>query len=114
MLRRCKPVSFAFEFTCMLLATALIAASVLVLLKYQADALTPYRWTTTAYANYPAHRIIGLPSKVAVYNSAGTTKLAETENLYDDTGSYTDSNNQAASYFINSSADTVIQHDETN
>jgi uncharacterized membrane protein YbhN (UPF0104 family) len=59
MLRRRKPVSSAFEFTCMLLTTALIAASVLALLKYQADALTPYRWTTTAYTHYSAQRLIG-------------------------------------------------------
>ena len=81
--------------------------------EYAADAATAYRTTFMSYLHYPAQGIIGLPYRTEIY-SGTNVKIAESENIYDETGSYTDSNNQAASYFINATADNVIQHDNTN
>jgi len=71
---------------------------------------TLYRRTTTSYTSYPSQYILGLPQQVSVYNGSNTLLTRVTSN-YDETGSYTDSNNQPASYFINASGDGVIQHD---
>src|SRR5262249_30034420 len=68
-----------------------------------------YRRTTTTYTSYPAQYILGLPQQVSVYNSSNTL-LARVTNNYDETGTFTDSNGQTASYFIDASGDGVIQH----
>ncbi|MFN8003432.1 MAG: hypothetical protein U0X75_20730 [Acidobacteriota bacterium] len=73
-----------------------------------------YRRTTTTYTSYPTQRILGLPQQVSVYAGAGTTLLSRMTNHYDDAGSYTDSNGQSASYFIDATGDGVIQHDNAN
>ena len=73
-----------------------------------------YRRTTTKYTSYPARNILGLPANISVYAGPGTTLMSRTSNAYDETGAFTDSNNQTASYFIDATADGVIQHDNQN
>ncbi|MGH9842125.1 MAG: RHS repeat domain-containing protein, partial [Blastocatellia bacterium] len=70
---------------------------------------TLYRRTTTSYTSYPAQYIFGLPQQVSVYKGSNIL-LSRVANNYDETGSYTDSNNQSASYFIDASGEGVIQH----
>src|SRR5262249_34712043 len=68
-----------------------------------------YRRTTTTYTSYPAQYILGLPQQVSVYN-ASNTLLSRITNNYDEAGTFTDSNGQTASYFIDATGDGVIQH----
>jgi len=71
-----------------------------------------YRRTAYDYTSYPSLRMLGLPTLTSIYSGPGTTLLAQTLNTYDETGSFTDSNGQTASYFINATPDGVIQHDD--
>ena len=71
-----------------------------------------YRRTTMSYTSYPAQRILGLPLVTAIYAGAGATLLAKTANVYDETGTYQDSSNQAVNCFLNAGA--TVQHDDTN
>lgn len=75
---------------------------------------TIYRRTTTAYTGYVLRNIFGLPTEVSVYAGPGTTLMSRFTNAYDQTGTYTDSNNQSAPYFIDATAAGVIQHDNAN
>src|SRR5262249_9900445 len=68
-----------------------------------------YRRTTATYTSYPAQYILGLPQQVSVYN-ASNTLLSRVTNNYDEIGTFTDSNGQTASYFIDATGDGVIQH----
>ncbi len=72
-----------------------------------------YRRTETTYTSYPTQRIIGLPAQVSVYAGAGTTLVARTSYTYDQTTTFTDSNNQTAPFFINETSAGVVQHDNT-
>ncbi|MBS1791291.1 MAG: RHS repeat protein [Acidobacteria bacterium] len=80
--------------------------------EYAAGSL--YRRTTTTYTGYSSQNILALPLEVSVYSGAGTTLLSRVTNAYDQTSSFTDSNSQFASYFIDASGDGAIQHDDTN
>lgn len=71
-----------------------------------------YRTTVMEYTSYPAQYILGLPQQVSVYG--GSTLLTRVSNSYDQTGSFTDSNGQTASYFIDATSDGAIQRDNTN
>lgn len=74
-----------------------------------------YRRTTTEYLSYfPTRYLIGLPTNLKVYAGPGTTLMSHITNAYDETGTFTDSNNQPANFFIDASADAVIQHDNQN
>ncbi len=81
---------------------------------YAGNTATVYRRTTTEYTSYPARRILGLPTTVSVYAGPGTTLMSRTTNTYDQTGTFTDSNSQTASYFIDASQAGVLQHDDGN
>ncbi|MBK8316705.1 MAG: hypothetical protein IPL01_22905 [Acidobacteria bacterium] len=72
---------------------------------------TLFRRTVTEYTSYPSQYILGLPQQVSVYAGDGVTLLSRIANSYDQTGTYTDSNGQQAQYFIDASADGVIQHE---
>jgi RHS repeat-associated protein len=72
-----------------------------------------YRRTNTTYTSKPAQYILGLPEQVSVHDSAFTL-ISRITNNYDETGAFVDSNNQIASYFIDSTSAGVIQHDNTN
>ncbi|MBI1761281.1 MAG: VCBS repeat-containing protein, partial [Acidobacteria bacterium] len=77
-----------------------------------------YRYTETTYLNYDlpplpglpetATRMLGLPLQVSVFKGNGTL-LSRVQNVYDQTGSYTDSNNQVAEYLKDEPG--VIQHE---
>jgi RHS repeat-associated protein len=67
-----------------------------------------YRYTTTSYTHYPAQRILGLPVTVEVRKGNGVL-LSKVENLYDQTGQFTDANNQSVAYLQNEPG--VIQHE---
>ncbi|MDX2040804.1 MAG: RHS repeat-associated core domain-containing protein [Acidobacteriota bacterium] len=73
-----------------------------------------YRRTTTTYTSYPTRNIFGLPLQVSVYAGPGTTLMSRFTNAYDQSGAYTDSNNQSNQYLIDATATGVIQHDNTN
>ena len=79
---------------------------------YNSDGNTVYRRTTMSYTGYPAQRILGLPLTSATYAGPGTTLLAKSENVYDETATYQDSNSQTVNYFVNAGA--TVQHDDTN
>ena len=79
--------------------------------EHQGDSATVYRRTVTSYTSYPAQRILGLVSQVSVYAGPGTTLMSRVSNTYDETGTFIDSNGQTAPYFIDATADGVIQHD---
>jgi RHS repeat-associated protein len=70
-----------------------------------------YRRAETAYTSYPAQNVLGLPTTVSLYAGAGTTLLAKTSNVYDETNTVLDSNNQSVPLLFNASGDGVIQHD---
>ncbi|MGH9798734.1 MAG: hypothetical protein ACRD82_00060, partial [Blastocatellia bacterium] len=80
--------------------------------EYAAGAL--YRRTISTYTGYPSQNILALPLEVSVYSGAGVTLLTRVTNSYDQISSFTDSNGQTASYFIDASGDSAIQHDNTN
>ena len=79
---------------------------------YDAAGTAVYRRTTMSYTSYPAQRILGLPLTSATYAGAGITLLAKTENVYDETSSYSDSGGGTNPYFAN--AGTTVQHDDVN
>ncbi len=79
---------------------------------YDAAGTAVYRRTTMTYTSYPVQRILGLPLTSATYAGAGTTLLAKTENVYDETSSYSDSGGGVNPYFANAGA--TVQHDDTN
>ncbi len=79
---------------------------------YNPDQTTIYRRTTMSYTHYPTQRILGLPAITSVYVGAGTTLLAKSENIYDETGTWQDSNSQTVNYLTNAGA--TVQHDDTN
>jgi hypothetical protein len=79
--------------------------------EYGAFGIGIYRRTVTEYTSYPSQYILGLPQTVSVYAGAGTTLLSRSTNNYDETGTFLDSNNQTASYFIDATGDGVIQRD---
>ncbi len=76
---------------------------------YNSNGTTVYRRTTMSYTSYPTQRILGLPLTSSVYAGPGTTLLAKSENVYDETSTYQDSNSQTANYFVNAGA--TVQHD---
>ena len=78
---------------------------------YGAFGIGIYRRTVTEYTSYPSQYILGLPQTVSVYAGAGVTLLSRATNAYDETGTFLDSNNQTASYFIDATGDGVIQRD---
>jgi len=71
------------------------------------------RRTGFTYTSYPAQYILGLPQQISVHSGA-LTLLHRVTNNYDETGTFVDSNNQTASYFIDASGDGVIQQDNAN
>jgi hypothetical protein len=77
---------------------------------YIGGGTTVYRRTELSYLHYEAQRIIGLPTVTSTFNGSDIL-LARTTTNYDETGNFTDSNNQTASYFINATGDNVIQHE---
>ena len=79
--------------------------------EYQGYTGTVYRRTVTEYTSYPGVRVLGLPSQVSVYSGPGTTLMSRMATLYDETGTYLDSNNVAAPFFIDASGAGVIQRD---
>ena len=79
---------------------------------YNSDGTTVYRRTTMSYTSYPSQHILGLPLTTSVYAGPGTTLLTKSENVYDETGTYQDSNSQTVNYFVNAGA--TVQHDDTN
>jgi YD repeat-containing protein len=79
---------------------------------YAANGTTVYRRTTMSYTSYPAQRILGLPLTTATYAGPGTTLLAKSENIYDETSTWQDSGNQSINYFLNAGA--TVQHDDAN
>ena len=81
--------------------------------EYGAFGYNLFRRTFTSYTSYPSQYILGLPRRVSVHNESFTA-ISQVWNNYDQTGTFVDSNNQTASYFIDAAADGVIQHDNTN
>ena len=73
---------------------------------------TVYRRSETTYTSYPTQRIIGLPSQLSVYAGAGTTLLARTSTSYDETGTFTDVNNNPWNFL--SAVNGLTQHDDAN
>lgn len=74
--------------------------------EYNAAGTAVYRRRHTDYntnSAYLTRHIYGLPSASLAYSGAGTTLLAKSENLYDE-----------STYYLNSSGDNVIRHDLTN
>ncbi len=77
----------------------------------QGDTSIVYRTTTTQYLHYPARRLLGLPTEISVIEGSSSLLRSRIVNNYDETASYTDSNGQAAPYFIDATSANVIQHD---
>ncbi len=71
------------------------------------------RRTGYTYTSYPAQYILGLLQRTSVHNGSFTLNH-QVRNNYDETGTFVDSNNQTASYFIDATGDGVIQHDDAN
>ena len=68
--------------------------------QYEGDSSAFYRRLETLYTHYPTQRILGLPAQVSVYRGNGTL-MSRVQNVYDQTGSYIDANNQPAEYLKN-------------
>jgi RHS repeat-associated protein len=71
------------------------------------------RRTGFTYTSYPAQYVLGLLQQISVHNGSYTL-IHRVRNNYDETGTFTDSNNQTASYFIDATSEGVIQHDDAN
>lgn len=82
---------------------------------YKGDLTTMYSKTLSSYTSLASQHILGLPQESTTYGGTGqTTLMGKFVYNYDETGTFTDSNSQSASYFIDASGDGAIQHDNTN